>query len=67
MAHYAAANEFDSNKLFRTTTFFTYSPPGTNTSLVSSGYIRGVAEAVATHKRTGMFDTFHRVVNSRKH
>ena len=67
MAHYAAANEFDSIMLFRTTTFFTYSPPGTNTSLVSAGYIRGVAEAVAAHKHTGMFDTYRRVVNSRKH
>ncbi len=67
MAHYAAAHEFDSIMLFRTTTFFTYSPPGTNTSLVSAGYIRAVAEAVAAHKRTGMFDTYRRVVNSRKH
>jgi hypothetical protein len=53
--------------LFRTTTFFTYSPPGTNTSLVSAGYIRAVAGAVAAHKHTGMFDTYRRVVNSRKH
>ncbi|MGA8791853.1 hypothetical protein, partial [Candidatus Binatus sp.] len=64
MAHYAAAHEFDSIMLFRTTTFFTYSPAGTNTSLVSAGYIRAVAEAVTAHKRTGMFDTYRRVVHS---
>ncbi|MGA3228586.1 MAG: hypothetical protein ABSD51_01435 [Candidatus Binatus sp.] len=64
MAHYAAAHEFDSIMLFRTTTFFAYSPAGTNTSLVSAGYIRAVAEAVTAHKRTGMFDTYRRVVDS---
>jgi hypothetical protein len=48
----------------RTTSFFTYSPPGTNASLVSSGYMRTVGEAVAAHKRTGIFNTYHYVVDS---
>ena len=67
MVHFAAAHHFDSVQLMRTTTFFTYAPPGTNPSLVSGDYIAAVAKAVAAKKRTGMFDTYRKIVGSFGH
>jgi hypothetical protein len=67
MVHFAAANHFDAVQDMRTTTFFFYSPPGSNPSLVSTDYIMGVAKAVSEGKRTGMFETYRKVVNSFAH
>jgi hypothetical protein len=64
MTRYAAAYQFDSIMWFRSTSFFAYSPPGTNTSLISPDYIRAVAKGVQDHKRTEFFDDYRRVVDS---